>query len=480
MFLVRHRLQTYVTPEKEPDAKVQYSSVVLPLEDGEYDLPLGIDLAVAVSGSERILYQDTKNSISDDTIDFVQQFLRTVALKHGFSVLYTPKSLEFPNTNFVSLISERLELPIGLNTNQRGVERLVPSVVNVDQVAIPAGWDSRGKILTLRDGFNVELVSKYWVDDIKEKRIVSVPSDSPAGEVFEDEAVEMNKITKPVKIAGRRHSESLKSAVKYYESEIIHLHPHGEAESSDDLVQPDKHAHRKPREQKTNFQEFMGRQYEVLESKIRQEEESMIGSQQGNPAGTPAFRRNKGGFGGGADSVVSTPAVSLNEHYNIGGIQVEGADEVYRRLKVQEAINNSQPTVSPSLSDSSTPNASPFTSDTSTSGPIGGRAGLAGIGLRNGAGTSSSSAYLDSPTTLRQQTGTGLQSASSGLGYAPLGRPKGVVSEDAASTLSSSFSSRLRLGDEAGSARQAYGNGVLGDDDDIVSTPSRPTRFTEK
>lgn len=82
-------------------------------------------------------------------------------------MLYTPKSLEIPNSSYVSLISEHLSLPVSQNQNQRGVDRAHPSVVNIDKIVIPAGWDSRGKILTLKEGFDIDLVLKQWENDIK-------------------------------------------------------------------------------------------------------------------------------------------------------------------------------------------------------------------------------------------------------------------------------------------------------------------------
>ena len=54
-------------------------------------------------------------------------------------------------------------------------ELLQPNVVDRDNVFVPSGWDSWGKIRVLRDGFDVEGVCEGWSVDI-----ASVLTDKPA------------------------------------------------------------------------------------------------------------------------------------------------------------------------------------------------------------------------------------------------------------------------------------------------------------
>lgn len=431
-----------------------------------------------------------------------------------------------------------MELPISLKKNKQGIERTIPSVMNLDQVVIPAGWDSRGKILTLRDGFNIELVLKFWENDTKideenddikslkgvtsseneeDNRKIQEDIKPNIGEnkslVYEDTAVgdsdimDINnsptQLSRPSPSKPKRPSDTtiktktkenaaesesnktnIESAVKYFEYEIINLHPEEEEVEEDEEEESkretnengrDETSHhksdkqrdyRKTREKKTDFQEFMKKQYDVLESKIRQEEESAPPAHQlPGITGTPSFRRARGYMG---NNPMNTPGQQHNdqfnserqdlvpsqEYYNIGGIQVESGDEVFRRLKIQEAANHVQPEMLSPFSDgSATPGVSPYIgSDTDgiesglRSGPgtgkgtgpgslaIGGL-GVAGLGLTGGkigiGNINTGSGYLDSPTMVgRHGSNSRDHRKSSPLPqqpYTPLGKPKTFI-----------------------------------------------------
>ena len=63
-----------------------------------------------------------------------------------------------------------------------------------------------------------------------------------------------------------------------------------------------------------------------------------------------AYKRNARQFGGfsgnsaGASALSGIQGVPNENDINIGGIQVEGVEEVLRRLKIQETIMNKEPT----------------------------------------------------------------------------------------------------------------------------------------
>lgn len=400
-------------------------------------------------------------------------------------MLYTPKSLEIPNSSYVSLISEHLSLPVSQNQNQRGVDRAHPSVVNIDKIVIPAGWDSRGKILTLKEGFDIDLVLKQWENDIKVESPTekldsnsSTKSNTPEistevgndSIVYEDTATgEDGVINSPYHQKSQRRKElsvekndqsdeyDISGAVEYYELEISHLHPEEELDDEKPEELNDRStktgSYRKNREQKTEFQDFMSQQYEVLESKIQREDGN---SQQNQLTGTPAFRRQRGvnSLAAGT-STPSQQAITqaqqqvLMSRYNIGGIQVESSDEVFRRLKVQEAANSAQEvTASPTFSDSSAPSPSPYAGENGNE--VGGPGNETGSGLglnmdsisgKYGLGSNSNlPGYMNSPTALRHQSGRGGRNLLSQQPqpYSPLGKPKGMPVGAANATVATS------------------------------------------
>jgi dynein light intermediate chain 1, cytosolic len=241
---LQHLFSSYIPPNaKESDQR----TVEVPLEPGQFDLPLGIDLAVVMVGSEITL----NSEISEDTIDYIQQVLRVITLKHGGSFINMPFSQEAPFDGLLDVISERLSLPVVSAVPQRAN----PSIVEQNKIVIPAGWDTTGKIEAVHEGFPVTETGTQWAND----------------------------------------SESLINA---YEATVG---PEFDSKSPSPSTQSAKSA-----VPKTNFQNFLGEQYEMLQEK---------------------------GEDGARHGHVN----------NVSGIQVEGMEEVLRRLKSRDAATAQQP-----------------------------------------------------------------------------------------------------------------------------------------
>jgi len=102
----------------------------------------------------------------EETFDYIQQSLRTICLKYGASLFYT--SIHHPHTfaHLRQYILHRLLTPSSLNNPQQQPSsspfKRRAQVVERDQVMVPAGWDSIGKIKVLRNGFDCEGVAKGW------------------------------------------------------------------------------------------------------------------------------------------------------------------------------------------------------------------------------------------------------------------------------------------------------------------------------
>lgn len=134
-------------------------NVTIPLGPGEWDEPLGIPLCVVCQNADKIEGLERERGWKEEEFDFVLQYLRTVLLKHGASLVYTmpsaPGSLQ-------TLIHSSLGIKSMLKQKQ-----LKHNVIDRDRVLVPPNWDSWGKIRVLREGFDVEGVSLAWSEDIQ-------------------------------------------------------------------------------------------------------------------------------------------------------------------------------------------------------------------------------------------------------------------------------------------------------------------------
>ncbi|KAF9431454.1 hypothetical protein BGZ76_000284 [Entomortierella beljakovae] len=170
-------------------------SVLLPLTEGCLTNNTGVPIVIVCTKSDYINNLERELDYKEETFDYIQQSMRTICLKYGASLFYT--SIHHPHT-FADLrqyLLHRLLTPSTLNNPQQQPSsfpfRLRAQVVERDQVMVPAGWDSIGKIKVLRSGFDCEGVASGWELDTK---------DDPAqhgGEVVGTRQVYEEVITNP-------------------------------------------------------------------------------------------------------------------------------------------------------------------------------------------------------------------------------------------------------------------------------------------
>ena len=134
------------------------ANVTLPLGEGEWDVPLGLPLCVVCHNADKISAMEIEQSWREEEFDFVLQFLRTVLLKHGASLIYTSNSA--PNS-LPTLIHSSLGIQSPLKK-----QALKHNVIDRDKILVPPNWDSFGKIRVLREGFDVEKISAGWNEEI--------------------------------------------------------------------------------------------------------------------------------------------------------------------------------------------------------------------------------------------------------------------------------------------------------------------------
>jgi dynein light intermediate chain 1 len=264
----------------------------IPLGPGELDEPLGVPLSVVCQNADRIEQLEKDGGWKEEQFDFVLQFIRTILLKHGASLIYTmpsaPGSLQ-------TLIHTSLGIQSTLQKKQ-----LKHNVTDRDHILVPPSWDSWGKIRILIEGFDVEGASKAWSQDIQ-----PLP---------EDESTQLANGEAPVPSEAEEHGAS----VELYESIIRDPKADTEALSTTQKKTAGIEVSSK------DVQTFLGEQLELLDQlRIEDEREKLVRDAKKS---TAAY-------------TTSDDRRDLEEHigpvqFNMDGIQVD-ADDILKRLKVR-------------------------------------------------------------------------------------------------------------------------------------------------
>lgn len=134
----------------------------MPLGPGEFDEPLGLLLVVVCQNTHAVEKLEKEAGYKEADFDFVLQFLRTVGLKHGAGLAYTMPS----QPGQVRALMYKV-LRVGEGEGQGKAGELKHNAIDRDRVFVPPGWDSWGKIRVLREGFDIEGVSRMWSVDIE-------------------------------------------------------------------------------------------------------------------------------------------------------------------------------------------------------------------------------------------------------------------------------------------------------------------------
>ncbi|MCJ1404846.1 hypothetical protein MMC11_008072 [Xylographa trunciseda] len=285
------------------------NGTAIPLGPGEWDEALGIPLSVVCYNSNVMDNLETDHGWREEEFDFVLQFLRTILLKHGASLIYSSSSS--PN-HLPTLIHSSLGIHSLLKR-----QNLRHNVIDRDKILIPPNWDSWGKIRVMREGFNVEAVSISWSKDIQLSR--------PALEQRNDET--QLEITSYEQRQQRSNTEDDERSLSVYENTIPNPKKENTLEQS--TLSKDK-----LEVETTGMQEFLAGQLEAMEHLKAQEENgadhkddrdtSLSASRPRTGAGTrPMDDRNR-----------------VNDHigpvqFNVGGIQVD-AEDMLKRLQERE------------------------------------------------------------------------------------------------------------------------------------------------
>lgn len=144
-----------------PDCNDQ---ITIPLESGQYDEPLGLPLICVCNHSEYMATIEKDELLKDEHFDFIQQFLRTILMKHGGALCYTSDLYPHTLNNLLYTILDSFFLSPQIYMDISSPPKA--NVIDRDQIFVPAGWDSWGKIRIIQDGFDVEGVAEGWRLDL--------------------------------------------------------------------------------------------------------------------------------------------------------------------------------------------------------------------------------------------------------------------------------------------------------------------------
>ncbi|KAI1337233.1 dynein light intermediate chain-domain-containing protein [Xylariaceae sp. FL0016] len=268
--------------------------VALPLGPGEWEDALGLPLCVVCQNAERIDHLEKTQGWKEEKFDLVLQYLRTVLLKHGASLIYTSPSMTSPLRTLV-------HASLGIHSLLKR-EPLKHNVIDRDKIVVPPNWDSWGKIRVLRDGFDVETVSEGWSIDLDK----DFPPNGAIG----------NEIAQRYVIGDENDGgEPEGSVVVMYEEQV--------QDASLDALQlaqgnQDTTTLEVPQ---TDTQAFLGNQLERIEQQKKEDEKT---GKENNLSQLDT------------DDMISDHIGPVQ--FNMGGIQVD-ADDMLQRLKERQAYS---------------------------------------------------------------------------------------------------------------------------------------------
>ncbi|KAH9895407.1 dynein light intermediate chain-domain-containing protein [Xylariomycetidae sp. FL2044] len=273
--------------------------VALPLGPGEWDDALGLPLCVVCQNSERIDYLEKTQAWKEEKFDLVLQYLRTVLLRHGASLIYTAPSMASPLQTLV-------HASLGIHSLIKKAP-LKHNVIDRDKIVVPPNWDSWGKIRILRDGFDVETVSEGWAIDLDQ------PFPMP-------KAAELNGNENGVDGVVNGTAEPEGSTVVQYEQQVqdSSLDALQLAQGSQDTTTLEVAS--------VDTQAFLANQLARLQESQKLDEQA---------------GKDNTFIQGSSDDMISDQIGPVQ--FNMGGIQVD-ADDMVQRLKERQAYGQSPDT----------------------------------------------------------------------------------------------------------------------------------------
>ncbi|KAK1494618.1 dynein light intermediate chain, partial [Colletotrichum tamarilloi] len=302
-------------------ATTSEGDVALPLGPGEWEEGIGLPLCVVCQNAEKMEGLEKTQGWKEGDFDQVLQYLRTVLLRHGASLIYTTPNVP---SSLPSLVHSSLGI-----TSLLKRQPLKHNTIDRDKILVPPNWDSWGKIRVLRDGFDVEATSQGWSHDLQ--------STFPSPAMTTDGLTILAK----AKADGDYNGEVSSSAVAPFEDWIRDLSQAGSAISfagrDGDPSQLEMSS--------TDTQEFLGSSLQTLETHRSRSNDDKKADASKSRTGQRTDESDSSALRQGADDGKVSQHIGPVQ-FNMGGIQVD-ADDMVQRLKDRQANSATQDPTTP-------------------------------------------------------------------------------------------------------------------------------------
>ncbi|GAA6022167.1 hypothetical protein JCM11491_005113 [Sporobolomyces phaffii] len=207
----RTQLRTYHDPAPTTNGGTPSAMSAAPI-DTDAPLPpgtllenLGIPIVVVCTKADHINVLEREREFTEEQFDYIQQTLRTVCLRYGASLFFTSQTLPTSFSKLRQYILHRLLSSSSSTAVASGssaptvaattgpppptatATRAFPfphraNVIDRDQILVPAGWDSWGKITILREKFDCAAAGRGWERDLGREGRSSARGDAGAGD----------------------------------------------------------------------------------------------------------------------------------------------------------------------------------------------------------------------------------------------------------------------------------------------------------
>lgn len=286
-------------------------NIKIPNGPGEWDESLGIPLCVVCQNADKIESLERERGWKEAEFDYILQYMRTILLKHGASLIYTMPSA--PGT-----LQDLIHAHLGIKSLVK--QKLIKYQVNErDRVLVPSNWDSWAKIRILTENFDVEGTSELWSVDIDQLPKLNTATNGDAG--GNDQLITNSETAKEDEgpSATSIYEETIQNPEQASALAALHVKQANGLEVSSKETQT-----------------FLSEQLVTLEE-LRREDENDQKLKAQRKEKDPGLR---GWAGDDASGVVEEHIGPVQ--FNMGGIHVN-ADEMVKRLQDREANRASSP-----------------------------------------------------------------------------------------------------------------------------------------
>ncbi|GAA97376.1 uncharacterized protein L969DRAFT_94433 [Mixia osmundae IAM 14324] len=142
----------------------------LPMPTGALQGSFGLPIYIVCTKADHIARLERDKSLNEEQSDFIQQSLRTICFHHGAALLTTTNARPRTFERLRQYLHHQLFNPALFAFEAK------PSVVEREEVFVPFGWDTEGKIKLLRDSYDVAAMAQAWSNDLLNEQTDDDPS----------------------------------------------------------------------------------------------------------------------------------------------------------------------------------------------------------------------------------------------------------------------------------------------------------------